>query len=143
MNALTVNLHLLLASFYRPAGARRKILMEAGAFPSDQYAAATQAQLHGLAPAEAILTVAPREGERLLRTQVIPTPSYLLDRISPIFAPFFLVFGAFSPSQRGGSNEPQAGPQGQQTAGASAKRGELPPSFFDTQVQWEGSPGPR
>ena len=43
--------------------------------------------------------------------QVIPTPSHLLDRISPIFTPFFPVFCAFSPSRRGGSNEPQAGTQ--------------------------------
>ena len=65
MNALTVNLHLLLASFYRPSGGRTKILMEAGAFPSDQYAAATQAKHHELDPATTIVTVAPREGERL------------------------------------------------------------------------------
>ena len=44
-------------------------------------------------------------------------PSHLLGRISPIFSPFFLVFCAFSPSRRGGSNEPQAGTQGQETAG--------------------------
>ena len=61
--------------------------------------------------------------------KVIPTPSNLLDRISPIFPPFFLVFCAFSPSRRGGSNEPQAGTQGQETAGKGTKRGELPPSF--------------
>jgi kynureninase len=71
MNALTVNLHLLLASFYRPSGGRTKILMEAGAFPSDQYAAATQAKHHELDPATTIVTVAPREGERLLRTEDI------------------------------------------------------------------------
>ena len=69
--ALTVNLHLLLASFYRPSGARTKILMEAGAFPSDQYAAATQCLHHGLDPETTIVTVAPREGERLLRTDDI------------------------------------------------------------------------
>eukprot|EP01045_Picozoa_sp_COSAG04_P027898 COSAG04_NODE_4191_length_2243_cov_16.271922_4_plen_216_part_01 len=48
-------------------------------------------------------------------TKVIPTPSHLLDRISPISSPFFPVFCAFSPSRRGGSNEPQAGAQGQET----------------------------
>ena len=53
--------------------------------------------------------------------QVIPTPSHLLDRISPIVAPFFLVFCAFSPPRRGGSNEPQAGAQGQETAGKGAQ----------------------
>ena len=69
--ALTVNLHLLLASFYRPNGDRTKILMEAGAFPSDQYAAATQCLHHGLDPESTIVTVSPREGERLLRTDDI------------------------------------------------------------------------
>ena len=58
-----------------------------------------------------------------------PPPSHLLDRISPIFPPFSPVFCAFSPSRRGGSNEPQAGTQGQETAGKSTKRGGLPPSF--------------
>ena len=61
--------------------------------------------------------------------QVIPTPSHLLDRISPIFPPFFLVFCAFSPSRRGGSKEPQAGIQGQETAGKGTKSSELRPSF--------------
>lgn len=68
MNALTVNLHLLMFSFYRPAGQRYKILMESGAFPSDQYAVETQVRLHGFNPVEAIIEVAPREGEKLLRT---------------------------------------------------------------------------
>ena len=54
---------------------------------------------------------------------------HLLGRISPISPSFFLVFCAFSPSRRDGSNEPQAGTQGQETAGTRAKRGELPPSF--------------
>ena len=48
--------------------------------------------------------------------QVIPTPSHFLDRILPIFPPFFPIFCAFSPSRRTGSNEPQAGTQGQETA---------------------------
>ena len=52
-------------------------------------------------------------------------PSHFLGRISPIFLPFFLVVCAFSPSRRGGSNEPQAGTQAQETAGRRAKRGEL------------------
>ena len=47
--------------------------------------------------------------------QVIPTPSHVLDRISPIFPPFFPIFCAFSPSRRGSFNEPQAGTQGQET----------------------------
>ena len=61
--------------------------------------------------------------------EVIPTPSHLLGHISPIFTPFFPVFCAFSPSRRGGSNEPQDGTQGQETAGKGTKKGELPPSF--------------
>ncbi|WP_210514284.1 kynureninase [Hymenobacter terricola] len=68
MNSLTVNLHLLLVSFYRPTGSRYRILMEGGAFPSDQYAIESQARLHGLDPAEAIVELVPRPGEYTLRT---------------------------------------------------------------------------
>ena len=71
--------------------------------------------------------------------QVIPTPSHLLDHISPIFPPFFPVFCAFSPPRRDGSNEPQAGTQGQETAGTRTKRGELP-LRSTPKMQWEGSP---
>jgi kynureninase len=67
MNQLTVNLHLLFASFYRPVGKRRKILCEAKAFPSDQYMMASQARLHGLDPSETIVEVGPREGEHTIR----------------------------------------------------------------------------
>ncbi|PQJ09297.1 kynureninase [Flavipsychrobacter stenotrophus] len=62
MNTLTVNLHLLLLSFYRPQNGRYKILMEAGAFPSDQYAMETQVRMHGFDPYDAIIEIAPREG---------------------------------------------------------------------------------
>ncbi len=81
MNTLTVNLHLLMASFYRPAGQRRAILVEQGAFPTDTYAVRSQIQFHGLDPdvdlieltpdangwfsAEAILQAIAQHGERL------------------------------------------------------------------------------
>ncbi len=66
MNTLTVNLHLLLLSFYRPHGKRFKIMMEAGAFPSDQYAIETQVRMYGYDPAEAIIEIAPKEGSNII-----------------------------------------------------------------------------
>jgi kynureninase len=71
MNALTVNLHLLLLSFYRPTAGRYKVLVEAGAFPSDQYAIETQTRWHGYEPAKAIVEIGPRPGERLIREEDI------------------------------------------------------------------------
>ncbi|HVX28196.1 MAG TPA: kynureninase [Parafilimonas sp.] len=71
MNQLTVNLHLLMASFYRPTKQRYKIICEAKAFPSDQYAFESQVKLHGFNPGEAIIEVKPREGEYDLRTEDI------------------------------------------------------------------------
>lgn len=66
MNTLTVNLHLLMLSFYRPKGKRYKILMEAGAFPSDQYAIETQVRMYGYDPDDAIIEIAPKEGANLI-----------------------------------------------------------------------------
>ncbi|HLM45039.1 MAG TPA: kynureninase, partial [Myxococcaceae bacterium] len=71
MNTLTVNLHLMMVSFYRPSGERRKVLMEAGAFPSDQYAVASQVRFHGHSPENDILRLTPRPGEETLRTEDI------------------------------------------------------------------------
>jgi len=69
MNTLTVNLHLMLASFYRPAGTRTALLMEQSAFPSDRYAAESQVRFHGLDPARDLIEVGPRAGEHFLRTE--------------------------------------------------------------------------
>lgn len=71
MNALTVNLHLLLVSFYRPTKQRFRIITEAGAFPSDQYALDSQIRFHGYDPKEALIELTPREGEYCLRTEDI------------------------------------------------------------------------
>ena len=71
MNSLTVNLHLMLVSFYQPAGKRTKILCEAKAFPSDQYMLYTHVQQRGLNPEEVIIEVQPREGEVLIREEDI------------------------------------------------------------------------
>lgn len=71
MNQLTVNLHLLLISFYRPSGKRIKILFETKPFPSDHYAFETQARLHGLDPKDVLVEMQPREGEVTLRTEDI------------------------------------------------------------------------
>lgn len=71
MNTLTVNLHLLMLSFYKPTKKRYKIIMEAGAFPSDMYAMETQVQLHGFKPEDAIIEIAPRDGEYTLRMEDI------------------------------------------------------------------------
>ncbi|MBT8401999.1 MAG: kynureninase, partial [Rhodothermia bacterium] len=71
MNALTVNLHLMMLTFYRPTRDRYKVVMEDHAFPSDRYAVASQVQLHGFDPSEAVITVAPRSGEHTLRTEDI------------------------------------------------------------------------
>jgi len=71
MNQLTVNLHLLMVTFYRPTRQRYKIICEAKAFPSDQYAFETQAKYHGLDPDNAVIEVSPRDGEHTLRTEDI------------------------------------------------------------------------
>ena len=71
MNQLTVNLHLMLVSFYRPTKKRYKILTEAGAFSSDQYAFESQIKFHGLSPNKTLIELKPRRGEYTLRTEDI------------------------------------------------------------------------
>ncbi|UII33414.1 kynureninase [Fulvivirga ulvae] len=71
MNSLTTNLHMMMVSFYRPTSSRYKILIEAGAFPSDQYAVESQIKFHNLPYQEALVEIAPREGEHTLRTEDI------------------------------------------------------------------------
>ncbi len=71
MNSLTVNLHLMMATFYRPNRSRFKILMEEPAFPSDTYAIKTQIVHHGLDPNDALILARPRKGEFTIRTEDI------------------------------------------------------------------------
>jgi kynureninase len=71
MNALTVNLHLLFVSFYRPTPARYKILIEADAFPSDRYAVEAHLKWHGYVPRDALIALSPRDGESSVRTEDI------------------------------------------------------------------------
>jgi kynureninase len=71
MNSLTVNLHLMMATFYRPTKSRFKVLMEEPAFPSDTYAIKTQIAHHGLDPKDALILAQPRNGEFVIRTEDI------------------------------------------------------------------------
>lgn len=71
MNSLTVNLHLMLASFYRPREGRDAVVIEKRAFSSDQYAVESQIRHHGFHPNTALIEVGPREGEDILRTEDI------------------------------------------------------------------------
>jgi kynureninase len=83
MNSLTLNLHLLMASFYKPTRERHVILIEQAAFPSDRYAVVSQVQWHGLDPAASLVQIAPRPGEQLLRHEDLLAE---IERIGPRLA---------------------------------------------------------
>ena len=86
MNSLTVNIHLLFATFYRPKGRRTKVVMEDIVFPSDGYAVASQAAWHGLDPADHVVRLRPRDGEDLLRTEdVVAAIRELGDEVAVVF----------------------------------------------------------
>lgn len=86
MNQLTVNLHLLMASFYKPNGKRYKIIMEAGAFPSDMYAVESQVTFHGYNYEDAVIEVTPKPGQHTLQTQdILDTIEAYKDEIALVF----------------------------------------------------------
>ena len=71
MNTLSVNLHLMMVSFYRPTAKRHKILVETNTFPSDHYAVQSQIRFHGFDPADSLIEMKPRAGEDTIRTEDI------------------------------------------------------------------------
>lgn len=71
MNSLTVNLHLMMVSFYRPEGRRTKIVIEEAAFPSDTYAVSTHVQSRGLDPAEHVIVLRPEAGHHTIATEAV------------------------------------------------------------------------
>jgi kynureninase len=77
MNSLTVNLHLMMVSFYRPTPQRYKILIESGAFPSDHYAVKSQIHFHGYEPSTSLIELVAREGESCIRDDDIQS---IIDR---------------------------------------------------------------
>jgi len=88
MNSLTVNLHLMMVSFFRPDGLRNKVLIEKSAFPSDRHAVASQLALHGLNAAEHLIEIEPRRGERTLRTaDIIGGIEQESDRLALVLLP--------------------------------------------------------
>jgi len=88
MNSLTANLHLMLASFYRPAGGRSAILLERSAFPSDRHAIESQVRHHGLDPSQELIEIGPRHGEDCLRTEdLVATIEHEGARIATVLLP--------------------------------------------------------
>jgi kynureninase len=96
MNSLTANLHLMMVSFYRPTKQRHKILIERGAFPSDQYAVQSQIRFHGFDPAASLLELTPRPGESCLRDEDILS---LIDREGDAIALIMLAGVNYSTGQ--------------------------------------------
>jgi len=92
MNALTVNLHLLLISFYRPTSRRHKILIEDHAFPSDHFTVESQIRQRGFDPATSLVTVTPREGEETLRpADLLAAIAEHGDELATILLPYSVV----------------------------------------------------
>lgn len=88
MNSLTVNLHLMMTSFFRPRGTRNRILMEASAFGSDRYAMVSQLALHGLNENDHLIEIAPRPSERHLRTaDIIERIEFESERLALVLLP--------------------------------------------------------
>jgi kynureninase len=87
MNTLTVNLHCMMVSFYRPSRERNKIVIESNAFPSDQYAVKSQLQFHGYDPASSLIELRPRPAETAIRTEDIEA---LIEREGDTIALFIL-----------------------------------------------------
>lgn len=85
MNSLTVNLHLLMVSFFKPTRERPIVFIEKGAFPSDQYAVESQMRCHGLDPREFLIELTPRKGESTLRTDdILESIEHFGDQIAMI-----------------------------------------------------------
>jgi kynureninase len=88
MNSLTVNLHLLMVSFYRPDPARHKVLIESHAFPSDHFAVESQVRQRGLDPEQSVVTISPRVGEETLRpSDIIAAIEDLGDELALVLFP--------------------------------------------------------
>ena len=88
MNGLTVNLHLLMATFYQPEGKRTKVLIEEHAFPSDHFAVESQIRWHGLDPEKEMVVLAPEAGQELLATEkIVQAIEYFQEDLAMILLP--------------------------------------------------------
>ncbi|KAF7189250.1 Kynureninase 2 [Pseudocercospora fuligena] len=87
MNTLTINLHLMMAAFYKPSGKKTKIMCEWRPFPSDWYAIESQIEWHGIDPKEAMLTVAPEEGYLITTEQILRLIDENKDELALILLP--------------------------------------------------------